>query len=75
MTTITIKNSGDISRTEFEDLTDLQDYLSLKLHDDNYFSPEEEKELDRRYEELKSGKVAGIPWEEVRKKFTERLNS
>jgi hypothetical protein len=75
MTTITIKNSGNISRTEFEDLTDLQNYLSLKLHEDNYFSPEEEKELDRRYDELKSGRVKGIPWEEVREKFTERLNS
>ena len=74
MTTITIKNSGDISRTEFEDLTDLQDYLSLKLHDDNYFSPEEEKELDRRYEELKSGKVAGIPWEKVKTKLLSRIS-
>jgi putative addiction module component (TIGR02574 family) len=75
MTTITIKNSGNISRTEFEDLADLQNYLSLRLHEDDYFSPEEEKELDRRYEELKSGKVKGIPWDEVREKFTKRLNS
>ena len=75
MTTITIKNSGNISRTVFEDLADLQDFLTLKLHEDNYFSPEEEKELDRRYEELKSGKVKGIPWDEVREKYAERLNS
>ncbi len=75
MTTITIKNSGNISRTEFEDLADLQDYLTIELHNSTFlFSPEEEKELDRRYEELKSGKVKGIPWKEVREKLLSRIS-
>ena len=72
MTTITIKNSGIISRTVFEDLADLQDFLNFQIIENREFSDEFKAEIDRREEELLSGKVAGIPWEEVKAKFLSR---
>lgn len=76
MTTITIKNVGKLSRTNFDDLVDLQNYIArLKPNNDFFLSPEMEKELDRRYEELITGKVKGIPWEDIKEEFTQRLNS
>jgi len=76
MTTITIQNSENLSRTNFDNLTDLQNYIALlKPETDFFLSPEMEEELDRRYEELKSGKVKGIPWEEVKNEFAKRLDA
>ena len=76
MTTITIQNSENLSRTNFDNLTDLQNYIALlKSETDFFLSPEMEEELDRRYEELKSEKVKGIPWEEVKNEFAKRLDS
>lgn len=76
MTTITIKNSRNLSRTNFENLTDLQDYLtSISVENDIEITTEMEKELDKRYEELLSGKVKGIPWNEVKKEFENRISS
>ena len=76
MTTITIKNVGKLSRTSFNDLVDLQNYIAgLEPNNDFFLSPEMEKELDRRYEELITGKVKGIPWEDIKEEFTRRLNS
>ena len=76
MTTITIKNVGKLSRTNFNDLADLQKYIAkIEPNNDFYLSPEMEKELDRRYEELITGKVKGMPWEDVKEEFTRRLNS
>ncbi len=72
MTTITIKNSGNISRTEFEDLADLHDYLSLQIIENREFSDEFKAELDRREAELLSGEVEGIPWEVVKTKLLSR---
>ena len=57
MTTITIKNSGNISQTEFEDLADLQDYLSFQIFENREFSDEFKAELNRREAELLSGEV------------------
>ena len=75
MTTITIKNSKNISRTEFEDLVDLYSYLDSFFTKEGFsISSEMEEELDRRYEELKSGKVKGIPWDVVKKKYSSRLS-
>ncbi len=75
MTTITIKNVGKLSRTNFDDLTDLQNYLAkLQFDIDFFLSTEMEKERERRYEELKSGKVKGMPWEDVKEEFALRLN-
>jgi putative addiction module component (TIGR02574 family) len=34
-----------------------------------------EKEISRRVEELRSGKVKGIPWEEVQEEMRRRLES
>ena len=76
MTTITIKNVGNLSRTNFNDLADLQNYIAMLKPDKDFFlSPEMEKELDRRYEELIMGKVKGISWKDVKEEFTQRLNS
>lgn len=41
---------------------------------DHWKDEEFVKEMDRRMEELESGKVQGIPWEEVHKKALENLN-
>lgn len=76
MTTITIQNSENLSRTNFDDLADLQNYIALlRPNNDFFLSPAMEKELDRRYAELKSGKVKGIPLEEVKNEFSKRLDS
>ena len=76
MTAITIQNSENLSRTNFDDLTDLQNYIALLKPDTDFFlSLEIEKELDRRFAELKSGKVKGIPWEEVKNEFANRFDA
>jgi putative addiction module component (TIGR02574 family) len=74
MTTITIENGEMFSRTRFTDLDDLQEYIT-KLKPDLSISAEQEKELDRRYEELISGKVDGVPWEDVKAEFSKRFDS
>jgi hypothetical protein len=76
MKTITIKNGKNLNRTNFEDLADLQDYLSnISIDKEFILSHDMEKELDKRYEELKLGKVKGIPWKDVKKEFEKRITS
>jgi len=76
MKTITIKNGKNLNRTNFEDLADLQDYLSnISIDKEFIVSQEMEKVLDKRYEELKLGKVKGIPWKDVKKEFEKRITS
>lgn len=41
---------------------------------DHWQDEEFVKEMDRRMEEIDSGKVKGIPWEEVHRKALERLD-
>lgn len=70
MTTITIKNSKRFSKTEFENLSDLQDYISLQLSQNQQeFSSEYKNELDKREKQLLSGEVKGILWEEIKSEF------
>ena len=70
MTTITIKNGGKFSKTEFDNLSDLQDYISLQLSQSQQeFSTEFKTELDKREEQLLTGEVKGIIWEEVKSEF------
>ena len=72
MTTITIKD-GKLSKTIFDSLADLQDYLTLQLVEKNQdFSSSFKAELDRREEELISGKEKGIPWEDVKTKLSSK---
>jgi putative addiction module component (TIGR02574 family) len=40
---------------------------------DHWDDPQFVKEMDRRMEELDSGKVKGIPWEQVHEEAVERL--
>jgi peptidyl-tRNA hydrolase len=40
---------------------------------DHWDDPEFVKEMDRRMEELDSGKVQGIPWEQVHEEAVNRL--
>ena len=55
----------ELADTLYCSLMDQSDPESLQLH------PDWEAELNRRSEELESGKVPGIPWEDVRKELEE----
>ncbi len=75
MTTITIKDNTTLSRTIFENLEDLQEFLSLQFFDNNEeFSDEFKAELNRREEDILSGKEKGIPWEDVKTKLMAKSN-
>ncbi len=71
METITIKNSKKISRNVFEDWKDLLNFIRNQIETDETieFSESFKTELDRREEEIISGKAEGIPWEDVKKKM------
>lgn len=72
MTTITIKK-GKLSKTNFETLSDLQDYLTLKLLEkSNSFSDSFKAELDNREKELLSDKSKGISWDAVKVKISSK---
>ena len=68
MVTITIKDNYKFSRTGFEDIDDLYNYLSLE------FSDEFKAELDQREKDILSRKEKGIAWEDVKSKLTAKLN-
>ncbi len=70
MTTITIRNGREITKKVFENIAELQDYLSL-LISNKEFSDSFKKELDKREEDIKSGKESGISWEEVKSKISD----
>ena len=48
---------------------------AIKKKYDHWDDPEFVKEMDRRVEEFESGKVKGIPWEEVHDEALERLKN
>lgn len=48
---------------------------AIKKKYDHWEDPEFVKEMDKRVEEYESGKVKGIPWEEVHDKALERLRN
>ncbi len=51
MTTITIAKDEELPKTQFENLSDLQDYLTLYFFDDKKeFSDEFKKDLNQREE-------------------------
>ncbi|MGB1283906.1 MAG: addiction module protein [Polaribacter sp.] len=76
MTTITIQNGEQLTRKKFQDIEDLFNYLvSLSPKQSFQLSSEEETELNRRYEEMKSGKELGIPWEEIKTNFKAQITS
>ncbi|PCI08092.1 MAG: hypothetical protein COB73_07305 [Flavobacteriaceae bacterium] len=72
MTTITIKE-GKLSRTNFESLSDLQDYLTLKLlQKSNSFSDSFKAELNNREKELLADKTKGVSWDAVKSKISSK---
>jgi len=75
METITIKNSKKISRNVFEDWNDLLNFIKNQLETDENieFSDDFKAELDKREEELISGKTEGIPWRDVKKEMLSRI--
>jgi len=74
MTTIKIRNAGKLSRTDFKDWWDLQDFLRINLVPNQEFELTDEikAELDRREEDFHTGKEKGIPWEEVKAEIEAR---
>ncbi|NOX84589.1 MAG: addiction module protein [Chlorobi bacterium] len=68
MTTITIKNVKNISRTEFEDWEDLLDYIKHIVKAENFeLSSEHIKILEEREKEADNATDKGLSWEEVKK--------
>ena len=75
MITITIKDNVNISRNVFENLADLQNYINSIVPEDDYtLTPEMDEELNKRYEELSSGTVEGVAWEDVKEKYNRRIS-
>ena len=70
MTTITIRDSEELSRRVFKNIGELQDYLTL-LFQDKDFSDSFKTELDSRENDILSGKEKGIPWDKVRAKLSD----
>lgn len=52
-----------------------EEVYAVKKKYDHWDDPEFVKEMDRRVEEFESGKVKGIPWEEVHSTALERLKN
>ena len=75
MTTITIKNGQkQFTKTNFENLADLQDYLTLWFFDTNQdFSNEFKTELDKRETALLSGTEKGKSWQVIKTQMTKRV--
>ena len=73
MTTITIKSSETLTRTEFENLAELIAFLTF----DNSrleFSDEFQADINKRSEELKSGKVKSYSLETVQTEIASRIS-
>ena len=68
MTTITIKNAKNISRTEFENWEDLLDYIKTIVKEENFeLTAEHIKILEEREKEADNATDNGLSWEEVKK--------
>jgi len=73
MTTITIKNVKNLSRTQFDDLADLQDYLiSINLQDEFEISTEHQEILDKRLEESRKNPENFISFEQFKKNLNRK---
>ena len=65
MTTITIKDSGGLSKTVFENLEEFQTELIL-MQEDFELSPEHIEILKSREKEADNATTKGLSWEEVK---------
>jgi len=74
MTTLTIKKGKKFSRTEFEDVDDLRNYLT-GLDDESlaFLSEEMNAALEYRLQSLLLGNVKGINLEAVKSKMENRF--
>jgi len=74
MTTITIKNDAlNFPKKKFNNLAELQDYLSLWINTNNELSKAYKKQLDLREEELLFAKEEGIAWGVLKSKIIEHF--
>ena len=65
MTTITIKDSGGLSKTVFENLEEFQMELIL-MQEGFELSPEQIEILKSREKEADNATIKGLSWEEVK---------
>ena len=75
MTTITIKNDAlNFPKKKFNNLAELQDYLSLWINTNNELSDTYKKQLDLREKELLLAKEDGVSWEVLKKNLKSKIN-
>ena len=73
MTTITIKNGEKLSRSIFESLKDLQQYLtSISTEDDYELTDAHKKILDERLLDAKNNPDNSISFEELKASITRK---
>ena len=73
MTTITIKSSETLTRTEFENLAELRAFLTFD-NSQLEFSDEFRADINKRSKELKSGKVKSYSLETVQTEIASRIS-
>ena len=70
MTTISIKSSESLAKTQFENLSELREYLAIQqLTNPIKFNVEELEEFNSRYQEMVQNEFLGISVEEVKAKY------
>lgn len=75
MTTITIKNTKNLSRTNFESIEDLQEYLLEFFFSNNKeFSDKFKAELDNREKSLLAGESETTSWETIKEEMFNRVS-
>lgn len=70
MTTISIKSSERLAKTQFENLSELREYLAIQqLTTPIQLHVEEQEEFNDRYQEMVQNEFLGISVEEVKAKY------
>ncbi len=73
MTTITIKNGKKLTRTQFENLEDLQEYLiAVNVEDEFEFTDTHKKILDNRLKEADINPTNFITFDELKTGLTRK---
>ena len=73
MTTITIKNAKKLSRTQFENLADLQDYLiAISVADDVEIPAEHKNILDKRLAESRENPKNFVSFAQFKKNLSRK---
>jgi len=67
MTTIKIKNGAQLTKTQFEDIEDLREYLFLISMENSYTLSSEQIELLKTREKIAdSNTTVGLTWEDMK---------